>query len=269
MPPSSPRRGDKLHTDEQLERLSTGGRGLGRIADRRPQQEDYLIRTLLPDEVAMPPFKYWWDNSGVLDQGNTGTCVGHAFAHRFEDSPTTHPGAIDPFNIYRWACDKDPWPGNDGPDYDYDFGTSADAAAMGLLTAGLIDSFHWEWAREQTEQEVDRIIQIIKTWVLTKGSVCLGTPWYESMFNPRYVNVAPEELRWALVIDETEGWYVGGHEIVIDGWHTWGPNYEVPRIKNSWGENWGLSGRASMHPDTLRRVILEGADFTLINEVTS
>lgn len=256
----------RLHSDEALEDLRSKGKGLGRREHRKPQQQNYMIRQLLTAEERaeeLPPYKYW-PGREVLDQGNTGTCVGHAVAHRWEDSPMGHSGQIDPYLLYRWAADRDPWEQNNGltendphSDERYDWGTSADACASALLDAEFIDSFWWEIGSSAFET--------IKRWVLLNGSVCIGTAWWPSLYNPRWTEVADGERRWALVLDEAEGDIVGGHELVIDGWRTFPGGIEVPRLKNSWGPWWGVNGRAAVESESFRRMV-DTADFVLLQE---
>ena len=72
----------------------------------------------------------------------------------------------------------------------------------------------------------------IKNWVLSQGSVAVGTMWYERMFEP-----------------DSEGMIVprgnpaGGHAYLLIGYN---PATDILTFLNSWGAAWGLSGRFKM-----------------------
>jgi len=236
------------------QRQFAGGthRGLGRIPEKKPQQQNYMIATLL--EIGAPTLftvRSWWDNGSWLDQGNTGTCVGHGCAHRMEDSPITYPHvAIDPFEIYREACKLDPWPENDNGDVD--FGTSVDAGARALKKMDLISAFYWAF-------DMDTADRFLRTPADQGGGpLIIGVNWYESMFNPVWRKDALGDYRWFIEIDESEGGVAGGHCLVVNGRN---PQRKTWRLKNSWGRSWGVEGRVSMHDDDMERLIAEGGEF--------
>ena len=112
-----------------------------------PDQRDgnFLMRRMLADAraVTLPARKTWGINATALNQGETGTCVGHAWRNFLRCAPIrTEKGGPSPFDIYRSAVGKDSWPDNDDeaqlPDADpgLDFGTSVRAGAEAVTDSG-------------------------------------------------------------------------------------------------------------------------------------
>jgi len=226
-------------------------RGLGRRPEKKPQQQNFLLRAEMPVTVTLVPRVAWWDNGAWLDQGQTGTCVGHGCAHRMEDSPITHPhDVVDPFDVYRRACKLDPWPENDSGDVN--FGTSVDAGARALKQMGLISAYYWAFDLATA----DRFLRTPKED--GGGPLIIGINWYESMFNPVWKKDALGDFRWFIDIDESEGGIAGGHCLVVNGRN---PERKTWRLKNSWGRSWGVEGRVSMSDADMARLISEGGEF--------
>jgi hypothetical protein len=80
--------------------------GFGRRYAAGPRDRNYLMRRLLPDArtLTLPTRKTWGINKTALDQGDTGTCVGHAWRNFLRCAPirTVSP-APSAFDIYRSA----------------------------------------------------------------------------------------------------------------------------------------------------------------------
>lgn len=189
-------------------------------------------------------YKYWWQGGAWLDQGQEGTCVGHAFAHRRADGPVKVEGIT-----HQWA--RRLYYEASG-DETYQQGTSAWAACRVLADRGEIDGYYW--ARTPDE---------LRNTVLSVGSVCVGTDWYESMFDPvsRYKNKY-------LKVDRTSR-VVGGHEYVINGINL-NPTRGKPyyRMKNSWGTSWGKHGTARILAKDLEWLLFErNGDAVIVSEV--
>ena len=140
--------------------------------------------------------KTWRINSTALDQGDTGTCVGHAWRNFLRCAPLqTEKRGPSPFDIYRGCVLKDAWPDNDDesrlPDGDprMDSGTSVRAGAQTVTDFGRLSSYVWAFS-----------LQPAVEWVLTHGLVVLGTNWYSSFMRPdgdgiiRFVDVRDEDL---------------------------------------------------------------------------
>jgi hypothetical protein len=121
--------------------------GFGRIAAPDPRDRSYPMQALLakrPERRARP-----WSRPRVLDQGATGTCVGHAWRLRLEMAPRLHPPTygMPAFGIYRAALLLDEWGDNDReaelPDDRLQFGTSVRAGAKVMQQAGYIGEYRW------------------------------------------------------------------------------------------------------------------------------
>lgn len=188
-----------------------GRKGLGRLpaADERDAQ----FRMLVPAEVDLPSYKYY-STGPILDQGPFPHCVGFAWRQWLSSSLLKTKTGPAPQDIYTAAQKIDEWPGENYA------GTSVRAGAKYLQSLGHIANYLWAWD-----------VNTIKAWVLSgKGTVVVGTLWYEGMFKPDpkgYVHVTGPD--------------VGGHAYLLAGFSQ---DRDAFRIVNSWGRAWGESGRA-------------------------
>lgn len=217
---------------------------LGRLEAPDDRDRNFPMRTLLPD-APQRTWRYWYPDGHWWDQGNTGTCVGHAWAHWIEDGPVTHAGkkaVVDPIELYL-ACTKiDPWPENDNGDLF--FGTSTRAGAKVLQDRGFISEYRWAW-------DIDTVV----TALLTVGPVVVGTNWYSEMFQADaedFIHVG--------------GSVVGGHAYLLNGVNT---KRGLIRLKNSWGRNWVNNGHAYISIEDMGRLISERGDACLAVEIKS
>lgn len=214
---------------------------LGRIAQRDLRDERYPVRAVLRG-IPAARWRYWYDNGAWRDQGDTGTCVGHGWAHWCEDSPVTHPGEdVDPFQWYADAVKLDPWPENDGPDW-Y-FGTTVRAGAKVAQQRGMVAEYRWV---NGTQDLIDTVLGL--------GPVVIGVDWYEDMFEPRWERDALGDLRKMVV---PGGLVAGGHCLVINGVSL---DRGTFRLKNSWGRGWGVDGRASIRIDDMAMLLETGGE---------
>lgn len=222
--------------------------GLGRIYSPDARDINYPMRNLVkPSAVVGITHRNWYADGAWLDQGNTGTCVGHAWAHWFEDGPYTHPGTIDPFAIYDLATELDEWPGNE---HDRDAGTSTRAGCEALIQMGHVSSYHWAFD-----------VETIRDTILTLGPVVVGTNWYTGMFDPW-----PDGKSGYRPILKPGGSIAGGHEYVLDGVNI---VEEWFRMKNSWGRGWAYNGFAWIRFADMERLLNEDGDAAIAVEIKS
>jgi hypothetical protein len=187
--------------------------GLGRLYAPDARDNHFPMRTLLAKTVE-PRTKYWRCAS-VLDQGATPHCVEFSWTQFVLSAPVMSKRSVLPERgeIYRQAQLIDEWPGEN-----YD-GTSVRAGAKVLHGLGRIAGYVWGF------NALD-----VRNHLLTRGTVVVGTNWFDSMFTP--------DARGFI---KPSGAIVGGHAYLIVGYSL---KRNAFRILNSWGRNWGQNGRA-------------------------
>lgn len=215
----------------------------GRRYEPDARDHEHLLAAVLGPVVKLPTRKTWGINPRALDQGQTGTCVGHGWKNFLRCAPKrTERGGPSPFDIYRAAVRLDGFRDNDDeatlPDGDpgMDSGTTVRAGAKALAQAGRLTSYAWSWH-----------LQPVIQWVLTRGPVVLGTNWYSS-FQPDAEGICRI----------TRGAYsVGGHCYLMRGVDT---KRSLARCCNSWGDGWGRSGDFYLPLSDLERLIHENGE---------
>lgn len=166
--------------------------------------------------------------AGPLDQGQTGTCVGHGWEHALLSSPIPHPFPTqdipDPFTIYRGACTRDELPDND--DGDVQKGTSVRGAAAWLASQGLIG--HYDWC-QSAEDAADWIGLRDASGQPAGGPIVVGISWFWRQVT-RF---------GALSMPRRGAQPLGGHCVALIGWDE--AKHRFTGI-NSWGQNFGQLG---------------------------
>jgi len=219
---------------------------LGRIHHPDPRDHNYLLPHNASVALAQPTLthKLWTINAQHLDQGDTGTCVGHGWRNFLRCAPIqTSAKSPSAFDIYRGAVLLDPWPENDGeaklPDNSsgMDSGTTVRAGAKALQNLGRLASYAWAFS-----------LTPAVNWVLTKGPVVLGTDWHEDMFSPNSKGVV-----------DIGGEIAGGHCYLLRGVDT---KTRMARCTNSWGNSWNpvLKGDFLIDFDSLDALIRVGGE---------
>jgi hypothetical protein len=230
--------------------------GLGWRMKEDPRKADHPLRVAAPVQrrnvhLLMPGFP--------LDQGQTGTCVGHGGKHWELTAPVRRTGRMGPptaVDMYLAATKRDAWH-NGQPDTSLQDGTSITALMLALRDEfGLISSFEWT-------DDVDKIIDHICS---DDGNPpVLGVPWLRSMFE-----TTPEGF---VIFDWSSGW-AGGHCIEMDlhsetrghagGPNSWGRPIDFGKINPKTGLS---DGRWRIDYDQLRRLLAEGGDACIAREL--
>lgn len=218
--------------------------GLGRLPAPDPRDTNHPLRAALGPVVAEPleGYRYYWDGGMWGNQGQLPQCVGYSWGHWVEDSPTTHSAAgwyVDPAHIYNAAQQVDEWPGTN-----YD-GTSVRAGAKVLASEGVVGEYLWA-------TDIDTLAR----WVRYHGPVVMGTNWYDSMFDLEPAKDALGDTRQMLTIPPGAA-IAGGHAWVVNGVNV---ERRTFRMKNSWGRDWGVEGRATLTWATLERLLHEDGE---------
>ncbi len=173
------------------------GRGLLRKPDER--DERFRLRAT-PGfaELPAPRTHYWPLWSRQIDQGNTGTCVGHGVKHLLMAGPVAHrKPEPTPFQLYDWAIANDEWAENDR-DTARLFGTSVRAGLQAARHYGLIGWFGWA-----------RTLDEALRWLAWRGPLVIGVDWTEGMMQPDRERII-----------RATGAVVGGHCVALLGLNT-------------------------------------------------
>lgn len=215
--------------------------GMGRIHAPDPNDHRFLMSAAreLPDLWQLPPTRYYRAGP-ILTQGDTGTCVGHAWRQWLSSAPLMTKGGPSAYDLYRSIVLVDDWTDNDweatAPDDKLQFGTSVRAGAKAIMQLGRMQSYVWAFS-----------VDDMKTWLLAgHGTVVIGSAWKTEMFTPDaggFVHV--------------RGNVEGGHAYLCIGYSRY---YRAFRFVNSWGEWWGQKGRFWMHEDDMALLLQEGGE---------
>lgn len=196
-------------------------RRLGALLHVDPKSANYPLVARLTTAQLRSPRSYTWAVGQWLDQGNEGTCVGHAVAHDLLARPVKVPGIThdDALDIFCLAQDLDPFEGN-----------CSDGRMDGTsLTAGLEAARQLGYYREYRWAEgVDDAL----VGVGYKGPGILAIDWHESMFYPNSEG-------WI----EPSGSIAGRHALLA---YSINVRQECVWLWNNWGKSWGLAGTARL-----------------------
>lgn len=201
-----------------------------------------------------PPGFRHFRTGPVLDQGNTGTCVAHAWSSLAQGAPVMQDLPWHPFQFYRRIIRRDEFPQNDSeitaPDNGLQFGTSVRAGAEELKSQGYILSYLWAQVPED-----------LRSWILAGlGNAALGTVWKADM-------MSLDSDGFVRYTGET----VGGHAYLAKGWNDNvrrnGRFVPALRCQNSWGEDWGQRGFFWIELSDLDKMFADWGEFCAPSEV--
>ncbi len=207
--------------------MSSRNYGMGRIAAPDARDARFRLATVTP-KLAAASTRYW-RTGPVLDQGPFPHCVGFSWAQFIASAPmmTKLPRYSYPSDLYRSAQDMDEWEGNA-----YD-GTSVRGGVKALQSQGRIAEYLWSTDADE-----------VRRYVLSRGSVVMGTNWYSQMFTP--------EAHDGYLVPE--GAWVGGHAWLVVGFSSKRQSF---RLLNSWGLKWGHGGRAWIRMRHMHQLLSE------------
>jgi hypothetical protein len=201
-------------------------KGFGRI--HKPDSRDllYPMRALMatPEQPKVQRIvnQITYRRGPILDQGQTGTCVGHGWRAFMNGAPIMTSQGPTAMEIYDRATQLDDIPDNDH-DTDRQMGSTVRGGAQVLM--GIKDLATYVWA-----SNVDDMLD----WMLSgHGGVVMGTNWYRDMMDPDQNGVL-----------HVRGPVEGGH-----CWYVFGANEttETFTMQNSWGTEWGGWTQSGRH----------------------
>jgi hypothetical protein len=224
---------------------------LDRLVHFDEASRDYPIAAVVPDDIRSKlwPSKVW------LDQRREGACVLFSLHGEVAASPVPYsvgfPGPDDAsFELIRqryWEVQRrDPWEGGSYPGATPVYeGTSVLTGAGYMKELGFYDEYRWAFSIEDIMRALSH-----------EGPGVAGIPWLDSMFEPR-----PSGLL------DCSGSTAGGHAILTRGValrpRLKGEKLFEPvfRLRNSWGESWGLAGDAYIKASDLERLLKDDGEF--------
>lgn len=200
---------------------------LGRLVEFDERSREFPIMAVIAP--TLKPRSYTWSIDKTLDQGQTGSCVGNAWAHELIAKPVPNECPDETYAVEKiyWAAQKiDAYPGGDYPGaHPKSGGTSVLCGAKIVQQLGHIGEYRWAFG-------IDDLILALGH----AGPAVLGISWFNDMFNPD----ADGRLH-------PTGGVAGGHAILAH-------KVQIPNgttrpdgriwLHNSWGAGWGLNGDA-------------------------
>lgn len=189
----------------------------------------------------------------TLDQGKLGSCTGNAATKCLSYQPFWNEPVVQKVigdnatadeayavGVYSDATKIDDYPGTYPPK---DTGSDGLSVATVLKNRGLISAYQHAFSLEAL------------LTALAVQPVIVGTEWRQDMFHP-----APDGQQ------RITGAVAGGHEYVLD-------ELDVERqrvwMQNSWGDSWGVQGRAFFSWDDMRALLAASGDCTIFAPLDS
>lgn len=229
---------------KQQERPLKGAR-LGRHVEHDPRSKKYAVRT--PSKLRLKTVIHQLF-SPVLDQGDVGSCTGHALItclsannylnqisdrNKFKPTKNASKNQNLALGIYQMATVIDEIYGIYPPD---DTGSTGLAVAKIAKKLNLISAYKHAFNFEAA------------LTALQAAPIIVGVNWYEGFDRPNSEGfvMATGQAR-------------GGHEFCIYGMD---PGKGIVYARNSWGVNWGKSGNFNFSFNDLKKLLSEFGDAT-------
>lgn len=220
-------------------------RKFGRIYE--PDERDFNF-ALSKKPLSSNKTKAFYYTEPAYDQGVTPQCVAYAGLKWLDTAPVRnriHNFPLDFTTLYQKCQKNDRWPGEN-----YE-GTSVRALFKVLKQMGFVSRYEWAFD-----------LETVVNHVLTTGPMVVGTWWYEDMMHPDNFN-----MRFV----RPYGRAVGGHAYIIKGVNTRSlcpdGSRGAFRIMNSWGQNWGLRGCASISFKDFDRLLQANGEVCTATEI--
>lgn len=217
---------------------------LGRNVNHDPRSWDYAFKAA--DLSTLTSVRHTF-HIPTLNQGDLGSCTGNAAAKCISYLPFWSQPEVQAVlsgdadadqryavGIYSDATKIDPFEGTYPPT---DTGSDGLSVAKVLKTRGLISGYEHAFS-----------LSAMLT-ALADHAVIVGTEWRQDMFDP-----APDGRQ------TITGRLAGGHEYCLDELDV---EHERVWMQNSWGEDWGLQGRAYFSWDDMEVLLKASGDCTI------
>lgn len=226
--PTDPRLGRHVHHDSRSK------------AYPHPTVDDPTTLTSVRHERNIP----------ILDQGQVGSCTGNAATGCMGTAEFWFAGQADLSDVdaqidERYALgvysDAETIDG-DGPYPPNDYGSTGLSVAKVLKNRGLISGYTHAF-------DLNAALN-----ALANQPVIIGIPWHADMFNPA------SDGRLSI-----GGPVEGGHEIVLDELDV---ENERVWLSNSWGESWGVEGRAYLAWKDFGALLADDGDCTVFTPLS-
>jgi hypothetical protein len=217
---------------------------LGRNHVEDARDAAFPLRTLMeivPATVRKSP----WTGGPLLNQGSIGQCVGATGREFLTSSPVLYRQAHPTMPECYLGAKQNDGGGDPAPDR----GSTARGLMKYLQLQGLVDSYYWT----QTAAEAAE-------YILTRGPICVGIPWDESMFSPDSAGQV-----------HPDGNEAGGHEILAEWYYV---SKKLFLVRNHWfnedGTPWGNvkghPGYFTISADDLESLVKRGGDLVAAAE---
>ena len=231
------------HLPIKIHRFTPTDPRLGRHVEHDPRSRDYAVEARSLGSLRSVRHR---SHIGILDQGHLGSCTGNAatkcisfpgFWRKSKPVLSSDLAADEQLaiGVYSDATKIDGAPGVYPPT---DTGSSGLAVAKVLQSRGLISSYQHAFSLEAA------------LTAIASRPVIVGIAWHQDMFQP--------DSRGFV---RPTGGIAGGHEFCVDQISVSG---RYVGFSNSWGESWGIKGRARITWDDFGTLLADQGDVTVL-----